>query len=115
MRRSAAWPLLIDAAIMLVALVVGALVISTLPDGWFSDWNAIASILLTVFFFLLRGFYFTLFEMGRRAATPGKRIMRLRVVAREGRQLTANAIFARNVMREPRSVSAFHGAGDRSW
>jgi uncharacterized RDD family membrane protein YckC len=92
--------LLIDAAIMLVVLVVGALIIASLPDGWFTDWDALASILLTLFFFVLRGFYFTLFEMSLPAATPGKRIMRLRVVAREGRQLTANAVFARNVMRE---------------
>ena len=50
--------LLIDAAIMLVVLVVGALIIASLPDGWFTDWDALASILLTLFFFVLRGFYF---------------------------------------------------------
>lgn len=93
--------LLIDAAIMLVTLIVGLLVIRVgLSTGVVGDWDILSSILFTFFFFLLRGFYFTLFEMGRRAATPGKRVMRLRVVAREGRQLTANAIFARNVMRE---------------
>lgn len=93
--------LLIDAAIMLVTLILGLFVIRVgISAGFGGDWDVLSSILFTFFFFLLRGFYFTIFEMGRRAATPGKRMMRLRVVAREGRQLTANAIFARNVMRE---------------
>ncbi len=50
--------------------------------------------------FLLRNFYFTVFEMGPRAATPGKRRMGLRVAARDGRRLSADAIFVRNAMRE---------------
>jgi uncharacterized RDD family membrane protein YckC len=51
-------------------------------------------------FFLLRNFYFTAFELTLRAATPGKRITGLRVAMRDGSPLTANAIFARNAMRE---------------
>jgi uncharacterized RDD family membrane protein YckC len=51
-------------------------------------------------FFVLRNFYFMLFEMTPRAATPGKRILGLRVTTRNGRPLTAEAIFARNAMRE---------------
>lgn len=51
-------------------------------------------------FFLLRNFYFTLFECGRRGATPGKRIMGLRVAARNGGALNADAVVARNAMRE---------------
>ncbi len=50
--------------------------------------------------FLLRNFYFVYFEMGARAATPGKRRLGLRVAARSGGRLTADAIFVRNVMRE---------------
>jgi uncharacterized RDD family membrane protein YckC len=50
--------------------------------------------------FLLRNFYFVGFEMRAGAATPGKRAMGLRVVARDGGRLTANAVFARNAMRE---------------
>jgi uncharacterized RDD family membrane protein YckC len=49
---------------------------------------------------VLRNFYFTLFECGRRAATPGKRLMGLRVVARDGAALTTDAVVARNAMRE---------------
>ena len=51
-------------------------------------------------FFLLRNFYFILFETAPRAATPGKRALGLRVAARDGGRLTADAIFARNAMRE---------------
>jgi uncharacterized RDD family membrane protein YckC len=51
-------------------------------------------------FFLLRNGWFTLFEMGSRGATPGKRVMGLRVVARDGARLTGAAVIARNAMRE---------------
>lgn len=51
-------------------------------------------------FFLLRNFWFSLFEMGRRGATPGKRLVGLRVVARDGSRLTGAAVVARNAMRE---------------
>lgn len=50
--------------------------------------------------FLLRNFYFIFFEMGPRAATIGKRMAGLRVVARDGGRLTADAVVARNLMRE---------------
>jgi uncharacterized RDD family membrane protein YckC len=50
--------------------------------------------------FLLRNFYFIAFELSARAATPGKRRCGLRVAARNGGRLTADAIFVRNAMRE---------------
>jgi uncharacterized RDD family membrane protein YckC len=50
--------------------------------------------------FGLRYFYFIAFELTPAAATPGKRVMGLRVVARDGGRLTADAVFARNAMRE---------------
>lgn len=56
--------------------------------------------LIILFLFFLRSFYFMFFEMGRRAATPGKRIMKIRVAARSSPRLTANAVFARNALRE---------------
>ena len=51
-------------------------------------------------FFVLRNGWFSLFEMGGRGATPGKRMMGLRVVARDGARLTGGAVIARNAMRE---------------
>jgi uncharacterized RDD family membrane protein YckC len=64
---------------------------------------ATAQVLLILWllgFFLLRNFWFSLFEMGRRGATPGKRVAGLRVVARDGSRLTGAAVVARNAMRE---------------
>ncbi len=40
------------------------------------------------------------FELTPRAATPGKRLIGLRVAMRDGSPLTANAVFARNALRE---------------
>ena len=50
--------------------------------------------------FLHRISWFILFEMGPRGATLGKRIVGLRVVARDGARLTAGAVIVRNAMRE---------------
>ncbi len=50
--------------------------------------------------FVLRSGYFILFELGGRAATIGKRALRLRVASRDGGRLTAEAVFARNALRE---------------
>ena len=82
-------------AVLAIAAVFGSL------DGqaweWFVEW--IGAIWL-LGFFLMRIFYFVGFEMGARAATPGKRLVGLRVAMRGGGPLTADAIFTRNAMRE---------------
>lgn len=49
--------------------------------------------------FLLLNFWFMIFELGPRAATPGKRIVGTRVVARDGGQLTVSSVVARNFVR----------------
>lgn len=53
-----------------------------------------------VLVFLLRNAYFIAFEAGRRAATPGKRILGIRVVSRDGSGLAIDQVVARNLMRE---------------
>ncbi len=63
--------------------------------------------------FLARFGYFLLFELGPRGATPGKRALGIRVAARpgpggSGRRLTAEAVIARNLMRD---VEVFLPAG----
>jgi uncharacterized RDD family membrane protein YckC len=50
--------------------------------------------------FLLENFWFVGWEMQASGATPGKRIMKIRVAMRNGGQLTADAIFVRNAMRQ---------------
>ena len=66
-------------------------------------------------FFLLRNGYFIIMEIGPRAATVGKRANGLRVVARSGARLTADAVIARNLLREiefylPVSFLAYNAA-----
>jgi uncharacterized RDD family membrane protein YckC len=88
---------LIDAMIMMAALLVFTLIIAF---SFLAAKAEVLAILWLVVFFVLRNGYFILFEMGARGATPGKRLMGLRVVARDGARLTAAAVIARNAMRE---------------
>lgn len=91
---------LLDIAIVIGALIGMTLVILMLAfiPGFLPGEYLTALWLLGFFFF--RVFYFTAFEITPRAATPGKRIMGLRVARRDGGALTADSIFARNAMRE---------------
>ena len=91
---------LLDFLIMVGALVALTLIVIL---GVFSVGESsmqIAGVIWLLGFFLLRNFYFILMEMGSRAATFGKRIVGLRVVSRGGGRLTADAVIARNLMRE---------------
>ena len=83
---------------LLVALTIAAFSagIGTMASGG----TEISLVIWLLGAFLLRNFYFIFFEMGRRSATLGKRIAGLRVVARDGGRLTADAVVARNLMRE---------------
>jgi uncharacterized RDD family membrane protein YckC len=116
--RAAAF--LLDVAIIAVLLIVfsllsvGAALLAGLRTGEF------VGIIWLLGAFALRNFYFMAFELTPRAATPGKRILGLRVATRSGRPLTADAIFARNAMRElevflPLSFIAVQGGGIDSW
>jgi uncharacterized RDD family membrane protein YckC len=49
--------------------------------------------------FFLRSFYFLWFELRWQGQTPGKRVMKIRVIDAGGGPLTADAIIARNLMR----------------
>lgn len=88
---------LLDAIMMIGVLAVVSLVLFLLDR---EDRGGIATLIWLLGFFALRNGWFILFEMGGRAATPGKRIMELRVVARDGGRLTGGAVIARNAMRE---------------
>lgn len=57
-------------------------------------------VILILFGFLARYGYFLGFELGPRGATPGKRIVGIRVAARDGGQLRAEAVIARNLLRD---------------
>jgi uncharacterized RDD family membrane protein YckC len=62
--------------------------------------GSVLAIIWLLGFFLIRNGYFIAFELGFRAATPGKRIMGVRVASRDGGRLAADAVFVRNAMRE---------------
>jgi uncharacterized RDD family membrane protein YckC len=93
--RAAAF--LLDLVAMVVVLIASTIVIALLAIASKAE---IMGILWLVGFFILRNFWFTLFEMSGRGATPGKRLLGLRVVARDGARLTGGAVLARNAMRE---------------
>ena len=94
---SRAGAFMIDFIIMIVVLVVVtiALAFMAIPGS-----AKFVTVLWLLGFFVLRNGWFSLFEMGTRGATPGKRLMGLRVVARDGARLTGAAVIARNAMRE---------------
>jgi uncharacterized RDD family membrane protein YckC len=88
---------LLDGVLMLGVLIIASIVIGLMA---FASRSILMVGLWIVGFFILRNGWFTLFEMGARGATPGKRIVGLRVVARDGARLTGGAVIARNAMRE---------------
>jgi uncharacterized RDD family membrane protein YckC len=79
---------------ILVVMTIGVVMVAVAAKG------ELVAILWLIGFFALRNGWFSLFEMGGRGATPGKRLMGLRVVARDGARLTGGAVIARNAMRE---------------
>lgn len=93
--RAAAF--MLDGLAMLVVLIILTIVIGLL---FTASKSTSFAILWLIGFFVLRNGWFVLFEMGGRGATPGKRLMGLRVVARDGARLTGGAVLARNAMRE---------------
>lgn len=113
------------------AIIIGALVAVTLACAFAFGAGAatigvtggeMIAVIWLIVFFLLRNFYFTAFELSAGAATPGKRVMGLRVASRDGGRLKAEAVFARNAMRElevflPLSilVARSHEGGVGSW
>ncbi|MFW2342259.1 RDD family protein [Brevundimonas sp.] len=92
-----------------VGIIVLVLVVVTLVAGLMGLGAAVAGgmsgaevmfVIWLLAFFVLRNFYFTAFELSPAGATPGKRLMGLRVAARDGGRLKSESVFARNAMRE---------------
>lgn len=88
--------LVLDLALQLAAIVATVIALVTVAGADASGIGA-PVILLT---FVVRSFYFTLFEIVWQGRTPAKRALKLRVVARDGGPLTAAMVFARNLTRE---------------
>lgn len=108
---------LLDVMIIIVAAVVVSLVaLFGLAGLGFEDAQPLF-IVWIIFIFFLRNVYFIAFEAGRRAATPGKRMVGVRVASRSGAGLTLDQVIARNLMREievflPLSILAARASAD---
>ncbi|MFA9200818.1 MAG: RDD family protein [Cypionkella sp.] len=100
--------LTLDYLILLVTTVAVTLFLA-ITAGGLGDGDGPAGEFLGVvwmlFWFLAWNGYFLAFELSPRGATPGKRIARIRVAARPdgaggGARLTAEAVIARNLLRD---------------
>jgi len=100
--------LILDLVILVVGTIVVLVTLSAIGLGLFDtgsspDTNPVMQgvmVLVILFMFLARYGYFLWFELGPRAATPGKRLVGLRVAARDGGRLTAEMVIARNLVRD---------------
>jgi len=90
--------------LLLILLLFGALQV---PENLIENGEGPAAralqfcaVLWIVAMFLFRNAYFLFFELRPRGATPGKRLAGIRIAARNGGQLTAEAVIARNLTRD---------------
>ena len=88
----------LDFFLQSIATLVIYLLIFVLPFGSMGSLVARSVILFIAFF--VRNFYFIYFELAWQGATPGKRIVGLRVIDRRGGPLLPTAVVARNLTRE---------------
>ena len=124
-RGSRLMALILDYVIMNLVAVIGFVVLLLIGINLFDLAGAesgavefLIVILIIAAFAIFNG-YFIFFEMGPRGATPGKRMVGIRVAARpqgqSGERLTAEAIIARNLLRQIEiflPLSFFSAAGD---
>ncbi|NCP20244.1 MAG: RDD family protein [Erythrobacter sp.] len=124
-RGSRLMALILDYTIIVLSLIafsIALLLIGINLETLDSIDNSGGEFLVVLFFvgiFLMLNGYFVFFEMGPRGATPGKRMVGIRVAARPqgeaGERLTAEAIIARNLLRQIEifmPLSFFSGASD---
>lgn len=92
---------------IVLAIVLGLLGFSVIGLATRSTGPVVELLMVvaTLSLFLIRYGYFLWFELGPRAATPGKRVLGIRVAARPqdgvtGGRLTAEMVIARNLLRD---------------
>lgn len=86
--------------LIILGVILGFTIAAGFAFGSMSRAGEMIAVIWLLGLFLLRNGYFLAFEMSAKAATPGKRVMGLRVASRDGGRLRFEAIFTRNVMRE---------------
>jgi uncharacterized RDD family membrane protein YckC len=90
--------LAIDLFIWLLATFA---IVIPLVFAWGIGGGSLIAISIALFIaFLIRNLYFVYFELAWRGATPGKRLVGLRVIDRAGGPLLPSAVIARNITRE---------------
>jgi len=110
-RGARAGALLIDLMLFVVTLVVLQIVFQLLVGNTLAESGGEGAaaefvyVVAVTLLFLLRQGYFLYFELGPRAATPGKRMLGIRVAARSldgnsSGRLTAEMVVARNLGRD---------------
>ncbi|WP_241461661.1 RDD family protein [Aurantiacibacter luteus] len=110
-RGSRAGALLLDLTFIVIGTVVFLLTLAFLGLSIFNVGDSpsgpieIVLVVIILLLFLARYGYFMAFELGPRGATPGKRLLGIRVAARPsnyegGGQLTAEMVIARNLVRD---------------
>lgn len=87
-------------AILIVLGLMGFGVLDVSTDEEMSAPVEFLVVIVILLVFLARYGYFLFFELGPKGATPGKRMLGIRVAARDGGRLTAEAVIARNLMRD---------------
>jgi uncharacterized RDD family membrane protein YckC len=86
---------------LLIALFGSALAASAIKDAaGITGAVEFVIIIYVLFMFIARYGYFLAMELGPRGATLGKRIVGIRVASRDGGRLTAEAVIARNLIRD---------------
>jgi uncharacterized RDD family membrane protein YckC len=89
----------IDFFLVLLATIALSLPILVFGGGAGTMLDAVLSFVI----FLVSNLYFVAFELRWRGSTPGKRVLGLRVTSRNGGPVHADAVIARNLMREVES------------
>lgn len=110
--RAAAF--LLDVVFIVTGAIVVTIIVLLGVGGLGTDEMQPLFIVWIILMFFLRNIYFIAFEAGRRASTPGKRIVGIRVASRNGAGLSVDQVIARNLMREievflPLSIIAARG------
>lgn len=106
----------LDMLFMLIAiLIISGIFVATL----FANTNVLIG--STIFFFaafVVRVLYFIHFELAWQGRTPGKKICGLRVINRQGGELSPSAVIARNLTREVEvflPISLYFSLASRGW
>ncbi len=110
-RGSRVGALVLDFVLLYVGLTIFVLLMGWIAGGLFdeiadgmeesvSGAGEFIVIVFILILFLARYGYFLAFELGPRGATLGKRATGIRIAARDGGRLTAEAVLARNLLRD---------------